>query len=85
MSWYIYRYWYRLAVGYHLYVDRDWRTNRVVLKKSILKLCCLAGIRRLPFGQAADAAVHVPEEEPEEEGDGLLLVVHVGQVPQRAL
>ena len=44
-----------------------------------------AGLRHLPVRQAAAAALHLPEEEPQEEGDGVLLVVHVGQVPRRAL
>ena len=39
----------------------------------------------MPFRKAAAVAVHLPEEEPQEEGDGVLLVLHVGQIPQRAL
>ena len=43
------------------------------------------GLRDLPLREASSPPVHFPEEEPQEEGDGLLLLGHVRQVPPRAV
>mmetsp|Transcript_8411 Transcript_8411/g.30774 ORF Transcript_8411/g.30774 Transcript_8411/m.30774 type:complete len:688 (+) Transcript_8411:414-2477(+) len=43
-----------------------------------------AGLLRRPEREAVSSSVYVPEEEPEEEGDGVLLVVQQREVPRGA-
>ena len=40
-----------------------------------------AGLRDLPIREAPDAPLHLPQEEQEEEGHGLLLLSHERQIP----
>lgn len=42
------------------------------------------GLRGVSVREALPAALHLPEEEPQEEADGLLLVLHVRQISLRA-
>lgn len=42
------------------------------------------GLRCVSVREALPAALHLPEEEPQEEADGLLLVLHVRQISLRA-
>lgn len=44
----------------------------------------MSGLRGVSVREALPAAVHLPEEEPQEEADGLLLVLHVREIPLRA-
>ncbi len=44
-------------------------------------LVLFLGICRMSFGKTFPAALHVSEEEPQEETDGVLLVLHVCEVP----
>lgn len=44
----------------------------------------VSGLRGVSVREALPAAVHLPEEEPQEEADGLLLVLHVREIPLRA-
>mmetsp|Transcript_11576 Transcript_11576/g.39529 ORF Transcript_11576/g.39529 Transcript_11576/m.39529 type:complete len:429 (+) Transcript_11576:592-1878(+) len=43
-----------------------------------------AGLRGVPHGQTLPAPLHVSQEEPRQEGDRLLLLVQLGQVPRGA-
>ena len=57
----------------------------IVLTVRLQHFIFISGLRDLPFREASSPAVHFPEEEPQEEGDGLLLIGHVRQVPPRAV
>lgn len=44
----------------------------------------VSGLCGVSIRKALHATFHLPEEEPQEEADGFLLFLHVGQIPLRA-
>lgn len=44
----------------------------------------VTGVRGVSIGTPLPAAVHIPQEEPQEEGDGVLQCMSLSQVPPRA-
>lgn len=38
-------------------------------------------IHSLPIRETDDGPIHIPQKEPQEKGDGVLLNVHVCQIP----
>lgn len=60
------------------------RCLRRVLSVCVCVSVAVPGLRGVSVREALPAALHLPEEEPQEEADGLLLVLHVRQISLRA-
>lgn len=48
---------------------------------AVISLSRVSGLCGVSIREALPAAFHLPEEEPQEEADGLLLFLHVCQIP----